>query len=106
MNDEDDAFDKVQLRRADSKSNTHGRGPAVRSQHLQTRLFFCGVCGGRMTGNTYKGAKGIESSYYVWQPTQYRPQARIPQAVHRALKGSGGTYPRADPQQPSSTLPR
>ena len=58
-------FEEVQRRRKASKSKAHRRGPAMRSEYLLTGLFFCGVCGGRMTGNSYKNKKGSVSSYYV-----------------------------------------
>ena len=60
-----DTFDRVEQRRTVSKSKAHRRGPAIRSEYLLTGLFVCGVCGGRMTGHTYKNAKGIKTPYYV-----------------------------------------
>ena len=62
---EQKTFDEVQQRRRISKDKTHRRGPAMRSAYLLAGLFFCGVCGGRMTGNTYTNGKGSKSFYYV-----------------------------------------
>ena len=59
-------FDKVQERRQESKAkNTHYRGNAMRSQYLLSGLFYCGVCGGKMTGSTTKSGKGYKKRYYV-----------------------------------------
>ena len=59
-------FDKVQERRQESKAkNTHYRGNAMRSQYLLSGLFYCGVCGGKMTGSTTKSGKGYKTRYYV-----------------------------------------
>ena len=59
-------FDRVQRRRQDSKDRqVHHRGPAMRSEYLLTGLFFCGVCGGKMTGQTCTSGKGIKTRYYV-----------------------------------------
>lgn len=61
-----DLFGQVQQRREDSrKRNAHVRGPAMRSEYLLTGLFFCGVCGGKMTGHTCTSGKKIKTRYYV-----------------------------------------
>lgn len=60
-----ETFDHVQQRRTSSKDKAHRRGPAMRSAYLLTGLFECGVCGGRMTGHTYKNPKGVKTPYYV-----------------------------------------
>jgi site-specific DNA recombinase len=61
-----ETFDQVQRRRQDSKARqVHHRGPAMRSEYLLTGLFFCGVCGGKMTGQTCTSGKGIKTRYYV-----------------------------------------
>lgn len=61
-----DTFDQVQRRRSSSRDrNTHRRGPAMKGDYLLTGLFFCGVCGGKMTGQTTTSGKGIKTRYYV-----------------------------------------
>jgi len=60
-----DVFDEVQLRRQKSKDKAHRRGPAMRSEYPLTGLFYCGVCGGKMSGHTYKNTKGCKTQYYV-----------------------------------------
>jgi len=37
----------------------------MKSEFLLTGLFFCGVCGGKMTGQTTTSGKGIKTRYYV-----------------------------------------
>jgi hypothetical protein len=59
-------FEQVQQRRKESRErNTHRRGPSMRSEYLLTGLMFCGVCGGKLGGHTYKNPKGIKTRYYV-----------------------------------------
>jgi site-specific DNA recombinase len=61
-----ETFDQVQQRRQASKTRqSYYRGPAMRSEYLLTGLFFCGVCGGKMTGQTCTSGKGIKTCYYV-----------------------------------------
>lgn len=61
-----DLFDQVRLRRQASRErNAHVRGPAMRSAYLLTGLFYCGVCGGKMTGHTCTSGKKIKTRYYV-----------------------------------------
>ncbi len=61
-----DTFEQVQQRRKASRErNTHRRGPAMRSEYLLTGLFVCGVCGGKMTGQTWTSGKGYKTRYYV-----------------------------------------
>ncbi|MHB1155708.1 MAG: recombinase family protein [Phycisphaerales bacterium] len=59
-------FERVQQRRAESREqHRKTTGTAIRSEYLLTGLMFCGVCGGRLTGQTMKNQKGICSRYYV-----------------------------------------
>lgn len=58
-------FEQVQERRRESKQ-AYRRviGPAVRSEYLLTGLFFCGVCGGLMTGQKKTNTRGYSSRHY------------------------------------------
>ena len=59
-------FDAVQERRkAAQKRKTYRRGPAMKSDYLLTGLAFCGVCGGKLTGQTCTSGKGYKTRYYV-----------------------------------------
>ncbi len=61
-----DTFEIVQQNRKSSRENRrHVTGPAIRSDYLLTGLIFCGVCGGRLTGQTTTSGKGIRTKYYV-----------------------------------------
>jgi site-specific DNA recombinase len=61
-----DTFDQVQARRkACRERTTHYRGTAMKADYLLTGLFFCGVCGGKMTGQTCTSGKGYKTRYYV-----------------------------------------
>jgi hypothetical protein len=63
---EPEIFEQVQQRRkAARKRNTHRRGSAMRSEYLLSGLFFCGVCGGKMTGQTHTNKKRVRTPYYV-----------------------------------------
>jgi len=37
----------------------------MRSEYLLSGLMTCGVCGGKLTGNTSKSGKGIRTRYYA-----------------------------------------
>lgn len=60
-------FDAVQKRRAESCSEhaAHCRGNAMKSEYLLTGRIFCGVCGGKLTGQTTTSGKGIKTRYYT-----------------------------------------
>tara|TARA_R110002073_G_scaffold1839_3_gene13233 strand:- start:13429 stop:15177 length:1749 start_codon:yes stop_codon:yes gene_type:complete len=62
-----ETFDRVQRRRAESRSEhgVHHRGNARKSSYLLTGRIFCGVCGGKLTGHTTTSGKGIKTRYYV-----------------------------------------
>lgn len=59
-------FEAVQARRVASRSDhaAHYRGNAMKSAYLLTGRFFCGVCGGKMTGSTTTSGKGARTRYY------------------------------------------
>ncbi len=63
---DEDTWASVQQRRKDSR-NTHQKtsGSCIRSNYLLTGLMFCGVCGGKLTGQTIKSGKGYRTRYYV-----------------------------------------
>jgi DNA invertase Pin-like site-specific DNA recombinase len=59
-------FDAVQARRNESREkHRHTTGRATKAGYLLTGLCFCGVCGGRLTGQTTKSGKGYRTRYYV-----------------------------------------
>jgi site-specific DNA recombinase len=59
-------FNQVQARRRASKSEYRNvTGHAIRSEYLLTGLMFCGVCGGRMIGQTTTSGKGYRTRYYI-----------------------------------------
>ncbi len=61
-----DTFARVQARRKDSRErHRHTTGTAVRSPYLLSGLIFCGVCGGRLSGQTITSGKGYRTAYYV-----------------------------------------
>jgi site-specific DNA recombinase len=62
-----EAFEQVQRRRDDSKSEhaSHYRGNAMKSDYLLTGKLFCGVCGGKLSGMTRTSGKGYKTRYYV-----------------------------------------
>ena len=68
---ERDAFDRVQQRRGQSKQeNRHTTGSATKAGYLLTGRISCGVCGGRLTGQTKTSGKKSNGSrvrkrYYV-----------------------------------------
>lgn len=61
-----DTFAKVRQRRQEGKAR-HQRttGTAVRAGYLLTGLLHCGVCGGKLTGQTITSGKGYRTRYYV-----------------------------------------
>jgi site-specific DNA recombinase len=61
-----EAFAQVQSRRKASKEQYRKVvGHAIYSEYLLSGLIFCGVCGGRMIGQTTKSGKGYRTRYYV-----------------------------------------
>lgn len=60
-------FEAVQARRKQSRDGKlpHYRGNAMKSEYLLTGLITCGVCGGKLTGNTNTSGKGIRKRYYA-----------------------------------------
>src|SRR5262249_3337761 len=60
-------FDQVQARRKQARDGDlpHYRGGAMRSEYLLSGLMKCGVCGGKLTGNTSKSGKGYRTRYYT-----------------------------------------
>jgi site-specific DNA recombinase len=60
-------FEAVQARRKMSREGKlpHYRGNAMKSEYLLSGLMRCGVCGGKMTGNTQKSGKGYKTRYYT-----------------------------------------
>jgi DNA invertase Pin-like site-specific DNA recombinase len=63
---EPELFEQVQQRRRQSKQkHRQVTGTAIRSPYLLGGLMYCGVCGGRMTGQTCKSGKGYSTRYYI-----------------------------------------
>ncbi|MFG0262336.1 MAG: recombinase family protein [Novipirellula sp. JB048] len=61
-----ETFARVQIRRKESKTKHHKTtGTAVRAGYLLTGLVHCGVCGGKLTGQTTTSGKGYRTRYYV-----------------------------------------
>ena len=62
-----ETFAAVQARRKLSREGKlpHYRGNAMKSEYLLSGLMKCGVCGGKMTGNTQKSSKGYKTRYYM-----------------------------------------
>lgn len=62
-----ETFEAVQARRKMSREGKlpHYRGNAMKSEYLLSGLMRCGVCGGKMTGNTQKSSKGYKTRYYT-----------------------------------------
>lgn len=62
-----ETFEAVQARRKLSREGKlpHYRGNAMKSEYLLSGLMRCGVCGGKMTGNTQKSGKGYKTRYYM-----------------------------------------
>lgn len=60
-------FEAVQARRKLSRDGKlpHYRGNAMKSDYLLTGLITCGVCGGKLTGNTNTSGKGVRKRYYA-----------------------------------------
>jgi len=57
-------FDEVQARRrASREKHRHVTGSAIRAEYLLTGLMYCGVCGGRLTGQTVTSGKGVRTKY-------------------------------------------
>jgi len=61
-----ETFAQVQQRRKASKQNhVHLCGTAIRANFLLSPQLVCGVCGGRMTGQTTTSGKGYRTRYYI-----------------------------------------
>ncbi|MFA9477750.1 recombinase family protein [Phycisphaerales bacterium AB-hyl4] len=61
-----DTFEQVKHRRTSSREqHRHTTGRAVKAGYLLTGLAFCGICGGRLTGQTTISGKGYRTRYYV-----------------------------------------
>jgi len=61
-----DLFDQVQQRRNDShKRHRMTTGSSVRGNYLLTGVARCGVCGGKMAGQTNMNSKSVRTRYYV-----------------------------------------
>lgn len=59
-------FEQVQQRRRGSKQkHRQVTGTAIHSQYLLGGLMYCGVCGGRMIGQTCTSGKGYRTRYYI-----------------------------------------
>jgi hypothetical protein len=59
-------FEAVKLRRESSRERHRmTAGSSIHANYALTGLFFCGVCGCRMTGQTATSGKGYRTRYYV-----------------------------------------
>ncbi|MCX5659620.1 MAG: recombinase family protein [Planctomycetota bacterium] len=59
-------FDQVKARRQVSKEKHRAIiGRAVKGEYQLTGLFFCGVCGAKMMGQTCTSGKGYRTRYYT-----------------------------------------
>jgi site-specific DNA recombinase len=60
-------FEAVKARRKMSREGKlpHYRGNAMKSEYLLSGLMKCGVCSGKMTGNTQTSGKGYKTRYYT-----------------------------------------
>ena len=61
-----ETFDRVQVRRKESKA-TDWRitGAVIRSEYMLGGHLVCGVCGGKLSGQTTTSGKGYRTRYYV-----------------------------------------
>lgn len=57
-------FEKVQIKRKESKKN-HVRGHAIKAHYLLGGRMICGVCGGKLHGVTRTSGKGYKTRYYT-----------------------------------------
>ncbi len=61
-----DTFDRVQARRKRShETHQQTRGHAVSNQYFLTPFMVCGICGGRLFGQSVTPAKGRRQRYYT-----------------------------------------
>lgn len=59
-------FEQVQIRRKASKqASVRLNGDKIHSEYLLTGIFFCGVCGGKLSGFTTRSGKGYRTRYYM-----------------------------------------
>jgi len=59
-------FEAVQARRRDIRAGRRQTpGKTHKSEYLLTGIIYCGVCGGRLTGQTRTSGKGYRTRYYV-----------------------------------------
>ena len=57
---------KIQARRKDCKENhRHTVGTSIHGNYFLSHCFLCGVCGGRLCGQTTTSGKGYRTRYYI-----------------------------------------
>jgi DNA repair exonuclease SbcCD ATPase subunit len=83
-----ETFEQVQARRKQVKqTRRHTPGSSIHASYFLTSCLACGVCGGRLTGQTNTSGKGYRTRYYVCSthhkgdhercPTRYKLNADI-----------------------------
>jgi DNA invertase Pin-like site-specific DNA recombinase len=61
-----ETWDAVQARRRESReSRRSAPGNTFKAGYLLTGMIYCGVCGGKLTGQTRTSGKGYKTRYYV-----------------------------------------